>query len=84
MPTVLHVAGLRFFLYSREDREPRHVHVEHGDKLAKHWLEPVELASSSRFRSHELTRLHSIVIAHRQTFLDAWVEHFATNGPHGS
>jgi hypothetical protein len=84
MPTVLHVAGFRFFFYSREDHEPRHVHVEHGDKLAKYWLVPVELASSSRFRSHELTRLHSIVIGHKQAFLEAWDEHFGTNGPYGS
>ena len=76
MPTVLHLEGFRFFFYSREGHEPRHIHVEHGDKLAKYWLEPVKLAASSRFRSHELARLHSIVLAHRQAFLEAWDEHF--------
>ena len=41
MPTVLREAGYRFYFYSRENDEPPHIHVEHGDKLAKYWLEPV-------------------------------------------
>jgi hypothetical protein len=83
MPTVLHVEGFRFFLYSREGLEPPHIHVEHADKLAKYWLEPVELATSRRFRVHELAQLHSIVIAHREALLEAWDEFFGdVNGPH--
>ena len=54
MPTVLREAGYRFYFYSRENDEPPHIHVEHGDKLAKYWLDPVELAASKRFRAHEL------------------------------
>lgn len=76
MPTVLVEAGYRFFFFSRENAEPPHIHVEHGDKLAKYWLEPVELASSRRFRAHELTLLRSLVILHRERFLEAWNEHF--------
>jgi hypothetical protein len=82
VPTVLHVQEFRFFFYSQEGHEPPHIHVEHADKLAKYWLEPVELATSRRFRSHELGRLHSIVIAHRQAFLEAWDEYCGdANGP---
>ena len=76
MPTVLHVEGYRFFFYSQEGREPPYIHVEHGDRLAKYWLQPVALAGSSRFRLHELTRLHALVIAHREALLEAWDEHF--------
>ena len=43
MPTVLQTEGYRFYFYSRENQEPPHIHVEFGDKLAKYWLEPVEL-----------------------------------------
>jgi Domain of unknown function (DUF4160) len=75
---------LLLFLFARQAQEPWHVPGEHGDKLTKSWLEPVELASSSRYRPHELTRLHSIVITHRQAFLEAWDEHFGKDGPHGS
>ena len=55
MPTVLRIGLYRFFFYSNENNEPPHIHVEDAEKVAKYWLEPVELASSRGFRSHELT-----------------------------
>jgi len=76
MPTALRVSGFRFFFYSLEGAEPPHVHVEHGDKIAKFRLEPVSLAESRGFRSHELTRLRLLVIEHRATLLEAWNAHF--------
>ena len=72
MPTVLREAGYRFYFYSRENDEPPHIHVEHGDKLAKYWLDPVELASSKRFRAHELGEVRNLVLRYRTTFLEAW------------
>ncbi len=47
-----------------------------GDKLAKYWLDPVELASAVRFRAHELTRVRALVVLHRRTLEEAWNEHF--------
>jgi hypothetical protein len=79
MPTVLRVDRFRFFFYSRENAEPPHIHVELDDKLAKYWLEPVELASSRRFRAHELTEVRSLVLRHRVELLEAWHEHFRAN-----
>ena len=75
MPTVLREAGFRFYFYSRENDEPPHIHVEHGDRLAKYWLEPVELASSKRFRAHELNEVRALVIRYRSQFLEAWHGH---------
>jgi len=77
MPTILRLAGYRFFFYSLEGREPPHVHVEHGDKVAKFWLDPVQLAGSNGFRSHELKRLRALVIAHCAAFQEAWRERFS-------
>lgn len=74
MPTVLNLQGFRFF--SGEGNEPPHVHVEYGDKVAKYWLGPVELAQSEGFRNHELKRLRALVIEHRKVFLEKWHEHF--------
>lgn len=54
MPTVRRIGSVRFFFYSNEGSEPPHIHVEQGDALAKFWLDPVSLASSSRYRAHEL------------------------------
>ena len=77
MPTVLRIKGYRFFFFSLEGNEPPHVHVEHGDKVAKFWLKPVNLASSAGFRSYELTKIRAIVIEYRENFLEKWYEHFS-------
>jgi len=76
MPTVLRASGFRFFFYSLEGSEPPHTHVEHGDNVAKFWLDPVSVAESHGFRSHELNRLRALVIEHRMKFLEAWNAHF--------
>jgi hypothetical protein len=78
MPTVLSVSGFRFFFYSLEGVEPPHIHVEHGPRVAKFWLDPVQLAGSHGFRSHQLNRIRALVIEHRIAFLEAWHEHFRT------
>ena len=77
MPTVLRVAGFRFFFYSLEGSEPPHIHVEHGDKIAKFWLDPVSLAESYGFSTREVSRVRALVIEHRSSFLEAWNAHFA-------
>jgi hypothetical protein len=76
MPTVLTLLGHRFFFFSGEGTEPAHIHVEHGDKVAKYWLNPVELAETDGFRSHELTRVRALIIENRKLFLEKWHEHF--------
>ncbi|MHC4400288.1 MAG: DUF4160 domain-containing protein [Planctomycetota bacterium] len=72
MPTVDAIGPYRFFFYSNEGDEPRHVHVQHERKLAKFWLERVLLAYSRRFRAHELRAIERIVIDNRPRFLEAW------------
>jgi hypothetical protein len=76
MPTVLRIGSTRFFFYSNEGSEPPHIHIEQAGALAKFWLEPVSLASSSRFGGHELRRLEKQVTEHRQQFLEAWHDYF--------
>lgn len=76
MPTILKLNGHRFFFFSQEGSEPPHIHIERGEKLAKYWLNPVDLAMSDGFRSHELTRIRAMVIEHRHLFLEKWHEHF--------
>jgi hypothetical protein len=76
MPTVLNASGYRFFFYSKEGREPPHIHVEGSSSTAKFWLEPVQLARSRGLRSHDVNRLRAVVIEHRLVFLEAWRGHF--------
>ncbi|RTQ53223.1 DUF4160 domain-containing protein [Hymenobacter gummosus] len=76
MPTVLRIAGFRFFFYSNEGSEPPHIHVERGDEAAKFWLEPVELADSIGFSAKEINLLRRLVIEHQATLLQAWHDYF--------
>lgn len=76
MPEVLRVQGYRFFFFSREGTEPRHIHVEQAERYAKFWLVPISLAESRGFRSAELRALHNLVEQHRESFILAWDEHF--------
>ena len=76
MPEILRIRGFRFFFFSREGQEPRHVHVEQAERYAKFWLEPIELVEPRGFRSSELSELHSIIAEHCEEFIVAWDEHF--------
>lgn len=78
MPTVLKIKGYRFFFFSLEGNEPPHIHVEENDKVAKFWLDPINLASSSGFRSHDLTKIRAMVVIHSAEFLEKWYEHFGS------
>jgi hypothetical protein len=77
VPNLTTVGPYRFFFYSNESGEPAHVHVRRERKLAKFWLEPVELADSKRFAAHELREIEQIVQDRCAEFLEAWNEYFS-------
>jgi hypothetical protein len=77
MPEVLRIGGFRFFFFSREGREPRHIHVEQAERYAKFWLEPVALVESRGFRVAEMRELYSLIAQNREKFILAWDEHFS-------
>jgi len=78
MPTILRIGPFRFFFYSNENGEPAHIHIQRERMLAKFWLKPVALASSTRFSPKELRKLETLVIENRETFLEAWNEYFSS------
>lgn len=77
MPTVARIGPYRFFFYSNERNEPPHIHVRHDAMLAKFWLNPQELASSTEFSPTELNRPHAIIDENRSLFLQAWSDYFS-------
>ncbi len=77
MPTVLVIGPYRFAFYSREQREPPHIHVFRDRNSAKFWLDPqVGLADNRGFARHELNLLQRLVVENRERLLEAWHEHF--------
>lgn len=77
MPTVFRVKGYRFFFFSLEGNEPRHVHVENAERYAKFWLDPVSLAYSRGFRSNELTELRKLIEQNKALIAEKWDEHIS-------
>ena len=75
-PTIRRIGPYRFFFFSNEGTESPHVHVQRERQLAKFWLTPVALASSTGFTAQELTRVQQLVEENRETFLEAWHEYF--------
>jgi hypothetical protein len=76
-PTVLRSGPYRFFFFSNEGYEPPHIHVQRERMLAKYWLTPVALASSTGFAARELRRIQGLVEEHASDFLEAWNEYFS-------
>ena len=76
MPTILRQGPYRFFFYSSDGEEPRHVHVERDDHVAKFWLAPVRLQTIGGFGPAEIRRIAGIVEDHRREFVEAWNEYF--------
>ena len=78
MPTILRIGPFRFFFYSNELGEPPHIHIQRDRMLAKFWLTPVRLASSTRFPPHDLRKLELLVTENKDTFMEAWNEYFSS------
>lgn len=79
MPTVLRTGPHRFYFFSKEGREPPHIHVETAENAAKFWLMPVELVWAVGYNSRELRQLREIVEEKADLFTEKWYEHFSLN-----
>jgi len=76
MPTVKNIPGpYRFFFYSFDCNEPKHVHVKHEDKVCKFWIEPISLSQNYGFTPKKLNRIRKIIISYIDEIVEAWNEH---------
>jgi hypothetical protein len=76
VPTIQGIPGTyRFFFYSFDCSEPKHVHVRRERLVCKFWLEPVSLAQSHGFSPRELNVIRSYIDEHLGRLLEAWDEH---------
>jgi len=61
MPTTLRIGPYRFYFYSYDCGEPRHMHVDRERMSAKFWLDPdVALAANYGFNRKELRDIERI------------------------
>ena len=78
MPKILRIGPFRFFIYSNENDELPHIHIQRDNMLAKFWLRPVVLAGSMRFSAKELRKLEKLVVENEHTLMEAWNEYFSS------
>lgn len=76
MPTLLRVGPYRIFIFSGDQGEPPHVHVERDSCIAKIWLSPIRLSRNTGFPRPEVAHIIHIVREHEETLLRGWHEFF--------
>ena len=76
MPTVARIGPYRIFFYAGDSVEPVHVHVEHEDRVAKFWLDPIRLERSGGFSRAELARIQRLLLENEASLIEAWDEYF--------
>jgi len=77
MPVVFRIRGYRFFFFSNEGNEPKHIHVEKADGSAKLWLIPaVKYEYSYGFTGKEQNEILKITEDRIETIKTAWNEYF--------
>ena len=78
MPTIFRKGPYRFFFYAGDKDEPRHVHVEREDKIAKFWLEPIRMHSSGGFSRAEISKIQEIIEEYHVRFVEVWNDYFGS------
>ena len=71
MPTLLRAGPYRVFMFMSDCAEPRHVHVEGNDGLAKFWLVPVSLAENVGYSPREIHQIRKVVESERLLLIRA-------------
>ncbi|BDA77629.1 hypothetical protein LPTSP3_g05590 [Leptospira kobayashii] len=79
MPKVFETNGYKFFFFSNEGnpREPIHIHVRKGEKLAKFWIKPiVALEDNYGFNSKELNWIENEIESKLVLIQGKWNDFF--------
>jgi hypothetical protein len=73
MPTALRIGPYRFYFYSYDCDEPRHMHVDRENMSAKIWLDPiVSLADNHGYSRRELREIERIATENLETLRNEW------------
>ncbi|MCZ7673156.1 MAG: DUF4160 domain-containing protein [Chloroflexi bacterium] len=73
MPTSMRIGPYRFYFYSYDCGEPRHMHVDRDTMSAKFWLDPdVSLATNHGFSRKELRDIERITRDNLEELKHAW------------
>lgn len=76
MPTLFRSGPYRVYIYASDGNEPKHVHVQRGDRVAKLWIMPVRVARSGGFSQNELRAIARIIRKQQGNIEKLWDEFF--------
>jgi hypothetical protein len=80
MPTALRVGPYRFYFYSYDCAERRHMHVDRERRSAKFWIDPeVILADNHGYSRKELREIERIARDHLEALRNEW-DRFCSGG----
>ena len=74
MPTIL-IAGYKFRFYSSDVNEPPDVHVIRAGRVAKIWLNSLEIESNRGDNKPELNKISKLIEQNETRLLEAWHKH---------
>jgi hypothetical protein len=76
MPTIKNISGpYRFFFYSFDCNEPKHVHVQRERLTCKFWIDPIMLAKNNGFSPKELNVILKQIRPNIAKIREGWDEH---------
>lgn len=82
MPTALLIGPYRFYFYSYDCGEPRHMHVDREKMSAKFWLDPdASLVDNYGFSRKELRSIEQILRDNLGRLRNEW-DAFCHGGDH--
>lgn len=79
VPKVFESNGYKFFFFANEGnpKEPLHIHVRKGERVAKFWIEPeISLDENYGFRSQELSWIQEEIEKNRELIRGKWNDFF--------
>jgi hypothetical protein len=78
MPEIRNISGpYRFFFYSFDCNEPKHVHVQRERLTCKFWIDPIMLAKNNGFSPKELNGILKQIRLNIVKIREGWDEHCA-------
>ena len=73
MPTALRAGPYRFYFYSYDCAEPRHMHVDRESNSVKFWLDPeVLMAENHGYSRKELRAIERIARENLEILRNEW------------
>jgi len=75
MPTII-IDGYKFRFYSSDFLEPPHIHIIKDRKVAKIWLNPIQVAYNRGYNQPTLNKLIKLAETHQTQLREAWRAYF--------